>query len=200
MEGGKWGRKASGLVIGLQEAAGSLKMFREFTSGERALVVGLLYSDAIRRDNEWQLSVGRNCSARSIRAEINLREPWLCRSRERLLLLPLLMIKWAGSRLPGLRQRCLQHLRPHTQLGSERGAARWLRPPLWLPLRETSEPLLLMCCFLPRCRAGHQRHRAGLPAPAAHGLPRRPAPADAGLLAEGPQHPPALHRDSQHPR
>lgn len=72
MQGGKWGGKASGLVIGLQEAAGPLKMFRGFMSGEGALVVGLLYSDAIRRDNEWQLSAERNCGARSIRAEINL--------------------------------------------------------------------------------------------------------------------------------
>lgn len=107
MQGGKLGRKAGGLVIGLQQAAGPLKMFRGFTSREGALVVGLLYSDAICRDNEWQLSAGRNCSARSIRAEINLREPQLHRSQERLLLLPLLMIKWAGSCLPSLRQHCL---------------------------------------------------------------------------------------------
>lgn len=49
------------------------------------------------------------------------------------------------------------------------------------------------------CPAGHQCHRAGLPAPAAHGLPSCPAPTDAGLLAEGPQHPASLRRDCQHP-
>lgn len=47
MQEKKLERKAGGLVIGLQEAAGPLKMFREFMSGERALVVGLLYSDVI---------------------------------------------------------------------------------------------------------------------------------------------------------
>lgn len=72
MAGGKLGRKASGLVIGLQEAAVPLKTFRGFVSWERALVVRLPYSNAICRDNEWQRSAARSCSAQSIRAEINL--------------------------------------------------------------------------------------------------------------------------------
>lgn len=45
---------------------------------------------------------------------------------------------------------------------------------------------------------GHQRHRAGLSAAAAHGLPQRPAPAHAGLLAEGPQPQAQVRPDRQH--
>lgn len=39
------------------------------------------------------------------------------------------------------------------------------------------------CGFLP----GHQLGGGRLPAACPHGLPHRPAPAHAGLLAEGPQ-------------
>lgn len=45
---------------------------------------------------------------------------------------------------------------------------------------------------------GHQRHRAGLSTAAAHGLPQCPAPAHAGLLAEGPQPQAQVRPDRQH--
>lgn len=46
---------------------------------------------------------------------------------------------------------------------------------------------------------GDKRHRAGLPPASTHGLPQYAAPADAGLLAEGPQRATALRRHRQHP-
>ena len=48
--------------------------------------------------------------------------------------------------------------------------------------------------------AGHQCHRAGLPAAPTHGLSQRAAPAHAGLLAEGPQQPAQVQSDRQQPR
>lgn len=47
--------------------------------------------------------------------------------------------------------------------------------------------------------AGHQRHRARLQAAPSHGLPQRPSPAYAGLLAEGPQQPAQVQPDCQQP-
>ena len=59
------------------------------------------------------------------------------------------------------------------------------------------------CSYLtpttPPCPSpGNQRHRAGLPAATAHGLPERAAPAHAGLLAEGPKSPAQVWPDRQH--
>ena len=47
--------------------------------------------------------------------------------------------------------------------------------------------------------AGDQRHRAGLPAASAHGLPQCSPPTHAGLLAEGPQQPAQVQPDRQQP-
>lgn len=81
---------------------------------------------------------------RIIRVEINLRETQLHWSWECLLLLPLLLIKWAGSCLPGLWQHCLQHLCLLAQLGSERGALRVAHPH-----RGCSVPLSSRAAFCP---------------------------------------------------
>lgn len=48
--------------------------------------------------------------------------------------------------------------------------------------------------------AGHQCHRAGLPAASTHGLSQRAPPAHAGLLAKGPQQPAQVQPDRQQPR
>lgn len=47
--------------------------------------------------------------------------------------------------------------------------------------------------------AGDKRHRAGLPPASTHGLPQYATPANAGLLAEGPQRAAPLRRHRQHP-
>lgn len=47
--------------------------------------------------------------------------------------------------------------------------------------------------------AGHQCHRAGLPAASTHGLSQRSAPAHVGLLAKGPQQPAQVQPDRQQP-
>lgn len=46
---------------------------------------------------------------------------------------------------------------------------------------------------------GDKRHRAGLPPASTHGLPQYATPANAGLLAEGPQRATPLRRHRQHP-
>lgn len=48
--------------------------------------------------------------------------------------------------------------------------------------------------------AGHQCHRAGLPAAPTYGLPQRAPPAHVGLLAEGPQQPAQVQSDRQQSR
>lgn len=46
---------------------------------------------------------------------------------------------------------------------------------------------------------GDKRHRAGLPLASTHGLSQYTTPANAGLLAEGPQRASPLRRHRQHP-
>lgn len=62
-------------------------------------------------------------------------------------------------------------------------------------LKSSPQPPSPLClCDSP----GDQRHRTGLPATSAHGLPKCPAPAHAGLLAEGPQPSAQVWPDCQH--
>lgn len=58
--------------------------------------------------------------------------------------------------------------------------------------------IVSICLPLPRSHLpGDKRHRAGLQAASSHGLSSRAAPADAGLLAEGPLGTPSLRRPRQ---
>ena len=90
----------------------------------------------------------------------------------------------------------LNHHNAHTHARTHAHTHTHFMPTLSLvPLSSPADASTCTPCPLP----GDQRHRAGLPAAPAPGLPHPPAPADAGLLAEGAHLAAPLRRHRQRP-